>query len=149
MDWRIYHSSSIRVSASVSHLLYADDTNILWGRQVAVGIPQPNPSYFRIYFRFTYWHAFRWMKCQTWKNWLTLCVVALAHFPITYPRMPPGAQYKSEEVWYGVTEKLEKSMDTWKIQYLSLGRVTWINNVLDTIPAYIMFLIPMPNNVLE
>lgn len=38
--------SSIGASVSVSHMLYANDTNILWGIQVTVGIPQPNPSDF-------------------------------------------------------------------------------------------------------
>ena len=59
--------------------------------------------------------------------------------PTTYLGLPLGASFKYSGIWNGVTEKMEKRLAAWKMQYLSKGgRLTLIQSVLDSIPTYIL-----------
>ncbi|KAG5600387.1 hypothetical protein H5410_031757 [Solanum commersonii] len=61
---------------------------------------------------------------------------------LIWQRFWGAARYKATEVWSGVMEKVEK-------KHLSMdGRLALINGVLDSIPTYIMSLVPMPCKVL-
>lgn len=55
--------------------------------------------------------------------------------------MPSGAKYKAKQVWYGIADRFKKKLATWKRQYLSVvGRIALINNMLDSLPTYLMSL---------
>lgn len=64
--------------------------------------------------------------------------------------MPLGAKSQSTEIWNGVIEKCEKKLARWKTQYLSRGdRLTLINSVVDSLPAYMMSAFPIPARVIN
>ena len=64
--------------------------------------------------------------------------------------MPLGANSRSLGILNGVMEKCERRLVNWKSQYLSLGgRLTIINSVLDSMPAYMMSLFPIPDGVID
>lgn len=66
------------------------------------------------------------LRCQT------------EEFPTTYLSMTLGAKYKAKQVWHKIEDRFEKKLATWKRQYLSLGgRVTLINNMLNSLPTYL------------
>ncbi|XP_075096129.1 uncharacterized protein LOC142174237 [Nicotiana tabacum] len=59
--------------------------------------------------------------------------------PTTYKGLPlrGGGKFKSEAIWNGVTEKFEKRLASWQLQYISMGgKLTLINSVLDSNPTY-------------
>ena len=64
--------------------------------------------------------------------------------------MPLGHNHNELEIWDNIIEKTEKKLANWKAQYISLGgRFTLINSVLDSLPTYVMSLLPMPAKVEE
>ncbi|WMV41678.1 hypothetical protein MTR67_035063 [Solanum verrucosum] len=74
----------------------------------------------------------------------------VGELPTIYLSMPLGGKSKSIGIWNGVIEKCEKKLTNWKSQYLSRGgRLTMVNSVLDAIPAYMMFVFPAPDNVIQ
>ena len=90
-----------------------------------------------------------------WSPWFTPFLARIlggrtGDLPTTYLGMPLGAKSKSIGIWNGVIEKCEKRLVNWKSQYLSLGgRLTPINSVLDSMPAYMMSLFPIPDGVMD
>ena len=65
--------------------------------------------------------------------------------PTIYLGMLLGANHNVVNIRDGVIEKTEKRLALWEAQYISLGgRVVLINAVLDSLPAYVMSLFPIP-----
>ncbi|GMP50653.1 hypothetical protein CsSME_00017186 [Camellia sinensis var. sinensis] len=59
--------------------------------------------------------------------------------PVSYLGLPLGATFKSQGVWNGVVERVQRRLAGWKKQYLSKGgRFTLIQSVLSSIPTYFM-----------
>ncbi|CAN4113714.1 unnamed protein product [Withania somnifera] len=52
----------------------------------------------------------------------------IGSFPAIYLGLPLGADYKAEEVWNGVIEKVEKRLGNWHMQYLSWRSFLWQGN---------------------
>lgn len=72
----------------------------------------------------------------------TMCY-NIGAFPTTYLGLPLGAKLRPAEIRNGVTERFERRLATWKMQYLSMGDgLTVINNVFDGLITYFMSLFP-------
>ena len=67
-----------------------------------------------------------------------------------YLDFPIGAKPRSKALWDPVIEKFEKSLSSWKKQYLSMdGRIILIKACLSNLPIYYMSLFKMPKTMME
>ena len=62
--------------------------------------------------------------------------VEIGALPTSYLGMPLGAQSESYEIWNNVVEKYEM-------------KLTLINSVLDSLPTYMMSVVPIPKRVIN
>lgn len=61
-----------------------------------------------------------------------------------------GSRHEAKEIRDGILEKTKKKLARGKARYLSFGRrLILINSVLDSVPTYVMSLIPIPANVVK
>ncbi|WMV40276.1 hypothetical protein MTR67_033661 [Solanum verrucosum] len=142
-------------SVIVSHLLYADDTLIFCGAD-SQQVYNLNTT-LMVFESISGLHInmiksiiYPVNKVQNLEKFADILSCNIGSFPTTYLGLPLGAKFKSPEIWNGVIEKMEKRLATWQFRYLLMGgRLTLINNVLDSIPTYCMSLFPMPSSVLK
>jgi hypothetical protein len=128
----------------VNHLLFADDTLILYGAQ------EEHVRNLRC--TFLCFEAVSRLRINLGKSKLVPIgevenVKSLAHIlgcrigslPMTYLDMPLGASFKSISIWNGVIESVDRRLASWKKLYLSKGgRVTLIHSVL--FPAFLLII---------
>uniref|UniRef100_A0A2N9IM18 Reverse transcriptase domain-containing protein n=1 Tax=Fagus sylvatica TaxID=28930 RepID=A0A2N9IM18_FAGSY len=68
--------------------------------------------------------------------------------PMLYLGMPLGAQYKAQNVWNSVLEKIERRLANWQTLYLSKGgRLTLLKSTLASLPTYFLSLFTIPVSV--
>jgi len=140
-------------SISVTHLLYADDTLTFCGTEKsqvqylnltlllfeAISGLHINMQKSKIY---------QVNEVPNLEELAGIMGCSIDTFPTKYLGLPLGAKFKDAGVWNEVIEKMERRLATWKMQYLSMGgRLTLINSVLDSIPTYIMSMLPIPSKV--
>jgi hypothetical protein len=57
--------------------------------------------------------------------------------PLKYLGMSLGASYKAKSIWYGIVEKMERRLASWKMMYLSTGSyLTLIKSTLSNLATY-------------
>lgn len=70
--------------------------------------------------------------------------------PTVYLGMPLGNKHKDLEICDGIIENPEKKLAMWKSQYPSPGgTLIFINDVLDSLPTYVMSLFTIPSIVVK
>ena len=69
-------------------------------------------------------------------------------FPIAYLGFSLGVRRNDQNIWQGVSDRCSHQINSLEEKYLSLGgRLTLINNILDSIPSYLMSLFSMSNAI--
>lgn len=72
----------------------------------------------------------------------------MANLPIKYLGMPLGAKHKDGNCWEPVIDHFEKSLTSWKRNYLSKGgRLTLIKSTLSNLPTYYLSTLTIPGKV--
>ncbi|XP_071719522.1 uncharacterized protein [Rutidosis leptorrhynchoides] len=71
-------------------------------------------------------------------------------FPMTYLGLPIGANMKKLSNWRPVIDKFEKRLSDWKARTISFGgRLTLVNEVLNSLPLYYFSFFRVPPSVLN
>jgi hypothetical protein len=64
---------------------------------------------------------------------------SISSLPLKYLRLSLGASCKSNAIWSGVVQKMERRLASWKMIYLARGgRLTLTKNMLPNSPMYFL-----------
>ncbi|XP_059630150.1 uncharacterized protein LOC132273143 [Cornus florida] len=148
-------SSDVTSQLEISHLMFADDTLVLYDADVS------QLRYLKCVL--IWFQVVSGLKVNVGKSVLvpvsdvpnigmlaSILGCRIGSFPISYLGLPLGAPSRCVGVWDPVVDRFERRLVGWKQQYLSKGgRVTLIKSTLSCLPTYFISLFQIPSSVAE